>query len=153
MPPKSSGVTETSSPPLMFSPSRASSLMPFVTTRPASLAAATTCPPGQTQNENTPRPDAVWAESLYEVGGSEGWPAYCLYCCASISLWRCSMRTPTAKGFGSIGMPASRSMAKVSRALWPTASTACSAGSVYVPSGDVTRSAASRPSLRSSPVT
>ena len=44
-------------------------LMPFVTTRPASLAAATTCPPGQTQNENTPRPFSVWQESLYDVGG------------------------------------------------------------------------------------
>ena len=66
---KSSGVTETKSPPLMFSPSRANSLMPFVTTRFSSDAAATTSPPGQTQNENTPRPFSVWQESLYDVGG------------------------------------------------------------------------------------
>jgi len=55
-PPKSSGVMFTSSAPLMFSWSRANSLMPLVTTRFSSDAAATTCPPGQTQKENTPRP-------------------------------------------------------------------------------------------------
>ena len=43
----------------MFSLSRANSLMPFVTTRFSSDAAATTSPPGQTQNENTPRPFSV----------------------------------------------------------------------------------------------
>ena len=45
--------------PEVFSPSRANSLMPFVTTRFSSDAAATTSPPGQTQNENTPRPFSV----------------------------------------------------------------------------------------------
>ena len=48
----------------MFSLSRANSLMPLVTTRPVSEAAATTYPPGQTQKENTPRPLGRWQESL-----------------------------------------------------------------------------------------
>ena len=38
--------------------------MPLVTARSASLAAATTCPPGQTQKLNTPRPLSRWQLSL-----------------------------------------------------------------------------------------
>ena len=48
----------------MFSLSRANSLMPFVTTRPSSEAAATTSPPGQTQKEKAERPLGRWQESL-----------------------------------------------------------------------------------------
>lgn len=48
----------------MFSLSRAYSLMPFVTSRPVSDAAATTCPPGQTQKENALRPSGRWQASL-----------------------------------------------------------------------------------------
>ena len=62
--PKSAGVTFTSRPPLMFSRSRAYSLMPLVTTRPCSDAAATTCPPGQTQKEKALRPFSGWHDSL-----------------------------------------------------------------------------------------
>ncbi len=64
LPGKSSGVTPTSSPPLQFAPSRAKRLMPLVTARPSSLAAATTSPPGQTQKLNTPRPLSRWQLSL-----------------------------------------------------------------------------------------
>ena len=38
--------------------------MPLVTVRPVSDAAATTCPPGQTQNENALRPLSRWQDSL-----------------------------------------------------------------------------------------
>ena len=48
----------------MFSPLRAYSLMPLVTVRSASEAAATTCPPGHTQKENTPRPLGRWQDNL-----------------------------------------------------------------------------------------
>ena len=48
----------------MFSRSRAYSLMPLVTTRPCSDAAATTCPPGQTQKEKALRPFSGWHDSL-----------------------------------------------------------------------------------------
>ena len=61
---KSAGVTFTSSAPLMFSRSRAYSLMPLVTTRRASDAAATTCPPGHTQKEKALRPLGRWQDSL-----------------------------------------------------------------------------------------
>ena len=119
--------------------------MPFVTTRFSSDAAATTSPPGQTQNENTPRPFSVWQESLYDVGGRPQRPAASLYCAKSMSRWRCSMRTPTAKGLGSIGTPRFCSISNVSRALWPGASTTCFVGSVYSPSGALTRSAVTLP--------
>ena len=48
-PPKSAGETPTSRAALLFTPSRANSLMPFVTTPPASEAAPTTDPPGHMQ--------------------------------------------------------------------------------------------------------
>ena len=48
----------------MFSLSRAYSLMPLVTTRPLSEAAATTVPPGQTQKEKALRPLPKWQLSL-----------------------------------------------------------------------------------------
>ena len=41
---------------------------------------------------------------------------------------RCSIRTPTAKGFCSMCSPARYSISKVSRALCPSASTTCRAG-------------------------
>ena len=63
-PPKSAGVTPTSMAPLMFSLSRAYSLMPLVTTRSCSEAAATTCPPGQTQKVKALRPVGRWQASL-----------------------------------------------------------------------------------------
>ena len=63
------------------------------------------------------------------------------------------MRTPTAKGFCSIRTPAVWSISKVSRALWPRASTACRAGSTYGPSGPVTSSPSRAPSRTRSPVT
>lgn len=62
--PKSSGVTFTRSAPLIFSWFRANSLIPLVTTPPASDAAATTSPPGQTQKEKAERPLGRWQESL-----------------------------------------------------------------------------------------
>ena len=40
------------------------SLMPLVTTRPVSEAAATTVPPGQTQKEKALRPLSKWQLSL-----------------------------------------------------------------------------------------
>ena len=48
----------------MFSLSRANSLMPLVTTRPSSEAAATTSPPGQTQKVKAERPLGRWQASL-----------------------------------------------------------------------------------------
>ena len=38
--------------------------MPLVTTPPASLAAATTCPPGHMQNVYAPRPSDTFVFSL-----------------------------------------------------------------------------------------
>ena len=61
---KSPAVTFTSSAPLMFSPLRAYSLMPLVTVRPVSDAAATTCPPGHTQKLKALRPLGRWHDSL-----------------------------------------------------------------------------------------
>ena len=42
-----------------------------MTARPASLAAATTSPPGQTQKLNTPRPLSRWLETLAAHGAPE----------------------------------------------------------------------------------
>ena len=38
--------------------------MPLVTTWPCPLAAATTCPPGQTQKVKADRPEGRWQDSL-----------------------------------------------------------------------------------------
>lgn len=48
----------------MLAPSRARQLMPLVTSRPSSEAAATTCPPGQTQKVKALRPVGRWQASL-----------------------------------------------------------------------------------------
>ena len=63
-PGRSSGRTSTRRALFAFSPSRAKRLMPFTTTPPSSLAAATTCPPGHMQNVYTPRPSGRCAASL-----------------------------------------------------------------------------------------
>ena len=48
----------------MFWPSLARWLMPLVTSRPSSEAAATTWPPGHTQKVKADRPEGRWQASL-----------------------------------------------------------------------------------------
>ena len=59
------------------------------------------------------------------------------------------MRTPTAKGLASMGIPASYSIWNVSRALWPGASTTARTGRRYVPSPDVQPRQDAFPALQS----
>lgn len=61
---RSSGVTLTSRAAFALRPSRALRLAPLTHRWPCSEEAATTCPPGHMQNENTLRPLGRWATSL-----------------------------------------------------------------------------------------
>ena len=61
---KSAGVRSTTMPALALRSAREYWLMPLVTSRPGSEAAATTVPPGHMQNEYTARPLLAWCVSL-----------------------------------------------------------------------------------------